>query len=92
MNAHELIFGDKLERAVVYIANEACKVNTREAYQNAHAKLHGICTLLVFMEAENGVPMPTGHLMVRNEMRHIQHIIDSPSGCLEKKQRADAQA
>jgi hypothetical protein len=85
MDAHTLIFGDKLERCVVHITNEACKANTREAYKLAHSKLHGIVTLLVFMSSEGGVPMPTGHLMVRNEMSNIQRIIDSPTGILPKK-------
>jgi len=86
MNAHEFIFGDKFERCIVHIVNEACKTNDREAYKLAQSKLHGILTLTIFISSEGGMPMPTAHLMLRNEMNNLQRIIDSPSGRLEKKQ------
>jgi len=82
MNAHEFIFGDKFERCVVYITNEACKKNTREAFQEAVQKLHGIKTLCIFISSEGGTPLPTAMIMLQNEMHNIQRIIDSPKGCL----------
>jgi hypothetical protein len=85
MNAHEFLFGDKFDRCVGYIIDEACKENTREAYKLAQSKLHGILTLTIFISSEGGTPMPTAHLMLRNEMNNLQRIIDTPNGCLERK-------
>jgi len=84
MNAHEFIFGDRFEQCVAHIINEACRVNTREAFKEAKTKLDGIRLLLHWISGSGGVPMPTAFLMLGNEMSNIQRVIDSPDGVLKK--------
>ena len=84
MTAHEVIFGDRLERACQYIIACAFKINTRTAYKDAIQELGGINTLLIFMSAEGGPPMPTANIMIRNEQSRLQRIVDSPTGCVQK--------
>ena len=86
--AHEFIFGDKFERSLQHIVGQAYEANTREAYQAAVHKLHGINTLLLFMSSEGGPAMPTAHLMVRNLMSQVREVAESPSGRLSKQAHA----
>jgi hypothetical protein len=85
VNAHQFIFGDRFEECVVYIINEACKKNTREAFKEAKTRIDGIRLLLHWMSGSGGVPMPTAFLLLRNEMNNLDRIIESPDGCLPKK-------
>ena len=85
MNAHTLIFGSKIEDTVTHIINEACRVNTREAWKEAVQKIDGIRLLLHHISGSGGVPMPTAFLMIANEISNIKRILDTPTGCLPRK-------
>jgi len=50
MDAHNLLFGDNLERCALYIVNQAYAENTPEAFQRAGHMLDGLRTFLVFLE------------------------------------------
>lgn len=85
MNAHNFIFGSKIEDTVTHIINEACRVNTREAFEKAIHQIDGIRLLMHHISGSGGVPMPTAFLMIGNELSNLRRIIDSPLGCLPKK-------
>lgn len=72
MDAHNFLFGDKLERCILYIAKEAYDANTREAYQKAEHKLEGMRTFLVFLSSEGGTPFPTAIIMLQNACSQLR--------------------
>lgn len=71
MDAHNLLFGDKLERCALHIVKEAYDANTREAFQKAHDKLEGLRTFLVFLSSEGGTSFPTAIIMLQNACHQL---------------------
>jgi hypothetical protein len=66
MTSHEFLFGDKFDRAVIYIAHEAIKAGTVDAYKTAIERLAGLRVMLIFLASEGGPPFTTALIMLQN--------------------------